>query len=78
MKKRVFKLYQSNNIMALSFAILLISALFMLEGLWITISPQRAKKITLQLLKHPTTLRTLGICELAIGIALTVHVLSTL
>lgn len=54
--------------MVLKFLVLLFGALLVLEGAWILINPVKSKQIMIKLLKHPNTLRTLGLVELVAGL----------
>lgn len=54
--------------MILKFIVMLLAVLLVLEGCWILINPVRAKQITLKLLKHPGTMRLLGLIELIAGL----------
>ncbi|MEK6858468.1 MAG: DUF2065 family protein [Nanoarchaeota archaeon] len=54
--------------MMLQFLVLLFGVLLVVEGSWILINPLKAKQITVRLLKHPNTLRTLGLIELIGGL----------
>ncbi|PIN88846.1 hypothetical protein COU60_05485 [Candidatus Pacearchaeota archaeon CG10_big_fil_rev_8_21_14_0_10_34_76] len=54
----------------------LIAFLLILEGAFITFNPRWIQKITRKLLKNKTTLRTLGVIELIIGLGLFLVILS--
>ena len=46
------------------------ATLFILEGLFVAVFPKKTKKITYKLLKNPKTIRSIGLIELLIGVAL--------
>ena len=59
--------------MILQFLVLLFGVLLVVEGSWILINPMKAKQITVRLLKHPNTLRTLGLIELIGGLLIATY-----
>lgn len=59
--------------MLLKFLVIISALVLVLEGLWVIIKPTRTKQITLQLLKHPATLRLLGLLELVAGLLIAAY-----
>tara|TARA_Y100000310_G_C20641846_1_gene794382 strand:+ start:141 stop:335 length:195 start_codon:yes stop_codon:yes gene_type:complete len=48
----------------------IISVLLILEGLFVAVFPKKTKKMTNKLFKNPKTIKSIGLIELIIGIAL--------
>jgi uncharacterized protein YjeT (DUF2065 family) len=50
--------------------VLIIAILLILEGLFVAIFPKKTKQLTNKLFKNPKTIKSVGLIELLIGIAL--------
>lgn len=59
--------------MILQLLVLLFGVLLVVEGSWILINPLKSKQIVIKLLKHPNTLRTLGLIELIGGLLIATY-----
>tara|TARA_Y100000034_G_C6707733_1_gene312477 strand:- start:223 stop:417 length:195 start_codon:yes stop_codon:yes gene_type:complete len=62
--------------MTASILLAIISVLIILEGLFVAVFPKKTKRLTNKFFKNPKKIKTIGLIELLIGIALFVLSLS--